>query len=188
MAVKAKQTGTKVVTGEVRFSYVSVFEPREDLSGNLKYSLLILISKTDTDTLNAISAAYQEAVQNGVAKLWKTKPADLGFTLRDGDELADKGEEYEGCYFMRVASNSRPQIVDKNLNPITDETEVYSGCYGAVSMTLFPYDKAGNRGISASLLNVQKLSDGDSLTGRSSAREDFDIIADEAPAALGFLG
>ncbi|MDM0258255.1 DUF2815 family protein, partial [Clostridioides difficile] len=53
-------------------------------------------------------------------------------------------------------------------------TEVYSGCYGRVSINFFPYNSAGNKGIGCGLQNVQKLADGEVLGGaRASAEADF---------------
>ena len=39
---------TKVVTGEVRFSFLNVFEPKSINGSDPKYSVSLLIPKTDT--------------------------------------------------------------------------------------------------------------------------------------------
>ena len=45
---------TKVVTGKVRFSYAHVWEPASINGGDEKYSVSILIPKSDKKTLKAI--------------------------------------------------------------------------------------------------------------------------------------
>ena len=52
---------TQITTGRVRFSFVNIFTPKENQSGQLKYSLTLLIPKTDKKTLDKIAAAIEEA-------------------------------------------------------------------------------------------------------------------------------
>ena len=95
---------------------------------------------------------------------------------QDGDEDADLEmyPEYAGHYYFSVSSKTKPGIVDKDLDPIIDSTEVYSGCFARVSINAFPYNVQGNKGVSFGLNHVQKLADGDYLGGRSRAEDDFD--------------
>ena len=61
-------SNTKVTTGEVRFSFPHVFQPHANNPGQEeKYSVTILIPKTDTATIDAIQAAMQAAAQEGVS-------------------------------------------------------------------------------------------------------------------------
>lgn len=179
MAVTTQNT-TKVVTGKVRLSYVHVFEPFSNNDDqDKKYSTVILIPKSDTKTIAALKAAQAAAAEAGKAKTFNGKiPANLKTTLHDGDEEGDleKNPEYEGHMFMTVSSKTKPGIVDKDVNPILDSTEVYSGCYARVSINAFAYNTQGNRGISFGLNHVQKLDDGDYLGGRSKAEDDFEAV------------
>ncbi len=147
----------------------------------LKFSVTALIPKTDTSTMNRIRAAQKAAIELGIQTKWKGKrPAALNDNVKDGDEM--DAPECHGCWVVRLASKDRPGVVDANLNPITDPSEVYSGCYGRVSMNFFPYSASGNNGVSAGLNNVQKTRDGESLGGRARADEDFDVYgAADAP-------
>lgn len=166
---------TKVVTGKVRFSYAHLFQPWAGQEGQEpKYSVCLLIPKKDKKTLAKIAEAIDEAAQDGISSKWGgKKPKNLHFPLRDGDEERE-GAEYEGMMFLNASSKQRPCVVDKDLNEILDPEEVYSGCWGRVSINFFAYDAAGNRGIGAGLNNVQKLSDGERLGGgRTSAEDDF---------------
>lgn len=174
---------TKVVTGKVRLSYVNIFKARSfQAGGEEKFSLCILIDKKDITTLGKIKAAIDAAKKQGIADKWGGKlPGNLKMPLRDGDaERADEAEEYTGKFFMNANSNQKPGIVDENLNEILDNTEVYSGCYGRVSINFFPYNSNGSKGIAVGLNHVQKLADGEPLgAARASAEDDFaDSIED----------
>jgi hypothetical protein len=144
-----------------------------------KYSVCLLIPKSDKDTLKKINAAIEAAKQQGVS-LWGGKiPPNLKLPLRDGDEERPDQPEYEGMYFINASSKTAPGVVDKNVQPILDSTEVYSGCYARVSINFYPFNKAGNKGVACGLNNVQKIADGDYLGGRSRAEDDFDPIYDD---------
>lgn len=177
----AEQT-TKVVTGKVRFSYVNIFKARSFQAGqDEKFSICLLIDKKDKATLSKIKAAIEAAKKDGIANKWGGKlPGNLKMPLRDGDvERAEEAEEYEGMFFLNANSNTKPGIVDENLNEILDSTEVYSGCYGRASINFFPYNSNGSKGIAVGLNNIQKLADGEPLGGtRASAESDF---ADSRP-------
>ncbi|MBQ7850449.1 MAG: DUF2815 family protein [Clostridia bacterium] len=182
---RARRMATKCVTDKVRFSYVNIFKSRSFREGQeAKYSICLLIPKDDKKTVSKIQKAIDEAVQEGIASKWGgKKPKNLRLPLRDGDEeRADEAAEYEGMYFMNANSNTKPGIVDKDLNEILDPDEVYSGCWGRASVNFFAYDSNGNRGIGCGLNNIQKLKDGERLgAARASAEDDFsdDYVDDE---------
>ena len=168
---------TKVVTGLVRFSYVNIFKSRSFHEGqDAKYSICLLIPKDDKATIKKIKAAIEEAIRDGVSSKWGgKKPSNLKLPLRDGDdERADEAEEYEGMYFLNASSNTKPGIVDKDLNEILDPDEVYSGCWGRASINFYAFNTNGNKGIGAGLNNIQKVKDGEHLgAARASAESDF---------------
>jgi hypothetical protein len=168
---------TKVITGKVRFSYVNIFRSRAFREGqDAKYSICLLIPKEDKAGIAKIRAAMDEAVQDGITSKWGgKKPKNLHLPLRDGDEdRADEAPEYAGMMFLNANSNTKPGIVDKDLNEILDPDEVYSGCWGRASINFFPYDSNGNRGVGVGLNNIQKLKDGDHLgAARAKAEDDF---------------
>lgn len=179
---------TKVVTGEVRLSYAHLFEPfsnNEDQPA--KYSTVLLIPKSDKRTLKALREAQEAALEKGKDGVFKGKiPKAWNNTLRDGDEEADleQNPEYEGHMFMSVSSKTKPGIVDRDVQPILDSTEIYSGCYVRVSINAFPYSVQGNKGVSFGLNHVQKLRDGEYLGGRSRAEDDFDALDDDEGSDL----
>lgn len=170
---------TKVVTGPVRLSYCHLFEPHSSFEGqDAKYSTVILIPKTDTVTINKIKAAQQTALQAGIGKFGGTIPKNWKNTLHDGDVEADldKNPEYAGHMYMSVSNKTRPGIVDQQVNPIMDQTEVYSGCYARVSMNAFAFNSNGSKGISFGLNHVQKIKDGEPFGNVTRAEDDFDAV------------
>lgn len=170
---------TKVVTGKVLLSYLNVAKPVGVNGGEPKYSVSVIIPKSDTKTLNKIKAAIEAAKKEGTAKLGKKIPANLKTPLRDGDIDRPDDEAYADSYFVNANSRTKPGIVDRNLEPIIDMTEIYSGCYGRVSMVFYPYNVNGNKGIAAGLQNIQKLEDGEPLGGKSRPEDDFGVADDD---------
>lgn len=169
---------TKVIV-PCRFSYLHCWEPAAVNGGEPKYSVSAIIDKKDTKTINAIKAAIEQAKKDSVSKWGGKVPGNLHLPLRDGDIDRPDDEAYAGCYFFNANSRQAPQVVDAKVQPILDQSEVYSGCYGKISVTFYGYNANGNRGIAAGLGNIQKLRDGESLGGRSNAADDFQTEEDE---------
>ena len=169
---------TKVII-PCRFSYFNGWEPTSVNGGDPKYSVSAIIPKSDTASIEAIKAAIEQAKKDSIGKWGGKIPANLKLPLRDGDIDRPDDEAYAGCYFFNANSRQAPQIVDKKVQPILDQSEVYSGCYGRISVTFYGYNSNGNRGIAAGLGNIQKLKDGEPLGSRSNAAEDFDTVEDD---------
>ena len=167
-----------LVTGKVRFSYVNVFEPRVTPNGDEKYSITLLIPKTDGDTYQRISAEINKTLQENLATTFKgVMPSNPKLPIHDGDGTRQSGESYgpecKGCWVITANSNNAPEVVDANCNPIISKNDFYSGCFGRASLRFYAYNQNGNKGIGCGLGNVQKLEDGQPLDGRTTAAEDF---------------
>lgn len=169
---------TKVIV-PCRFSYLHCWQPDSVNGGDPKYSVSAIIPKSDTKTINAIKAAIEQAKKDSVSKWGGKVPVNLKLPLRDGDIDRPDDEAYKDSYFFNANSRQAPQVVDAKVQPILDQSEVYSGCYGKISVTFYGYNSNGNRGIAAGLGNIQKLRDGESLGGRSNAADDFQTEEDE---------
>lgn len=169
---------TKVVVPG-RLSYVNVFEPKSINGSDPKYSVSIIIPKSDKKTINVVLKVIEAAKEEGVPKFGGKVPSNLKTPLRDGDIDRLDHSNYEGCYFINANSKEAPQVVDGKVQTILDRSEVYSGCYGKVSLNLYAFNVNGNRGIAAGLGNVQKLKEGEPLGGKSRAEDDFEIEADD---------
>lgn len=176
---------TKVITGKVRFSYANVWEPKSINGSDPKYSVSLIIPKSDKETIRKIKAAIETAKKEGIAKLGGKIPSNLKTPLRDGDIDRSDDEAYRNSYFVNANSTAKPGIVDKNVEPILDQTEFYSGCYGRASIIFYAYNANGNKGIACGLQNLQKLEDGEPLGGRSRAEDDFTAIFDDEDDILG---
>lgn len=170
------ENSTKVITGKVRFCYANVFEPKVVNEGDEpKYSICILIPKDDAKTIDKINKAVEAAKQAGKSKLADKNgkiPSNIKTPLRDGDDERGDDPAFEGMYFINANSCYKPSIVDKDLNPIMEKEEFYSGCYGRASINFYAYN-VQSKGIAAGLNNLQKLSDGERLEGASSPEADF---------------
>ena len=165
---------TKVITGvNTRWSYANVWEAKSINGGAPKYSVSLIIPKSDTKTIEKIKAAIQAAYEEGESKLkgnGKTVPAlsVLKTPLRDGDL-----EAYANSYFVNANSGTAPGIVDADRQPIIDHSEVYSGVYGRASINFYAFNSNGNKGIACGLNNLQKMRDGEPLGGKTRAEDDF---------------
>ncbi|KUK13260.1 MAG: hypothetical protein XD52_1457, partial [bacterium 42_11] len=146
-----------------------------------KYSVSLIIPKSDTKTLSAINEAVNAAIEEGKGKFGSKIPnkAALKLPLRDGDIDRPDDEAYANSYFINANSNTPPQIVDKNINPILERSEVYSGVYARVSINFYAFNSNGNKGIACGLGNIQKIRDGEPLGGRTNAADDFATDVDD---------
>lgn len=169
----------KVITGpNTRWSYCNVWEAKAIQGGTPKFSVSLIIPKSDVRTVERVKAGIQAAYEDGQGKLkgnGRSVPplASLKTPLRDGDIERPDDPAYKGCYFINANSTNRPEVVDADLNPITVRSEVYSGVYGRVSISFFAFNSNGNKGIACGLNNLMKVRDGEPLGGRSSAAMDF---------------
>ena len=176
---------TKVITGpNTTFSYLNCWDPKAIQGGTPKFSVSLIIPKSDVKTIEKIKAAIQAAYEEGQSKLkgnGKSVPAlsTLNTPLRDGDLERPDDEAYKNSYFINANSGTAPGIVDADRNPIIDRSEMYSGVKGRASINLYAYNVNGNRGIACGLNNLQKISDGTPLGGKSRAEDDFATEDDE---------
>lgn len=168
---------TRVVTGVVRLSYAHIWQPQSFNGGTPKYSVSIIIPKSNRTTIEKIERAIAAAYREGSGKLkgsGRSVPplSALKTPLRDGDLERPDDEAYANAFFLNATSNRAPQIVDLDRREINDESEVYSGVYARVSLNFYAFSVNGNRGIAAGLNNIQKVRDGEPLGG-ATAQQDF---------------
>lgn len=176
----------RIVTVYGRLSYAHLNTPHApNDQAEPKYSATLLIDKNDTDALKAVNQAITAAVEEGVNRRTFTQPIDPNHTkyppLRDGDTPNDSGEprgaEFAGHYFIAAKNKKQPIVVNANRQPIIDPDDVYSGCYVNMAVEFYAYSTSGNKGISASLIGVQKVKDGDRLGAEPPKAEDvFGVI------------
>lgn len=183
--VKNATNPMKVITGpNTRWSYANVWEAKSINGGAPKYSVSLIIPKSDTKTVSKIQAAIEAAYKEGESKLkgnGKSVPAlsVLKTPLRDGDTERPDDEAYADAYFINANSASAPGIVDADRQPVIDRAEVYSGVYGRASINFYAFNSNGNKGIACGLNNLQKVKDGEPLGGKSRAEDDFATEEDD---------
>jgi hypothetical protein len=179
-ATKEKEKMATKVVIDCLLCYAHVWEPTAiNDDGVKKYSVACLIKKSDKKQIKQIEAAVQAAIEIGKVKKFEGKVGKLELPLRDGDEDKPDDENYEDCYYINAKSTTPPGIVDANCKKILDRDEVYSGIQAKVSITFFPYNTKGNKGIAAGLNHVMKIADGERIGGRQSAEADFGFAASE---------
>lgn len=175
---------TKVITGKVRLSYANIFEPKSINGSDPKYSVSLIIPKSDKQQIEVIEEAINNAIEAGKTKLAGKNgkvPSTIKLPLRDGDEERPDDENYADSYFLNANSTKAPAVVglekDRNTGKAISlgEDDVYSGCYARVSINFYAFNTNGNKGIACGLGNIQKVEDGERLGGGSSAEEDFDF-------------
>jgi hypothetical protein len=175
----------KVTTHEFRVSFPQVFAPKSFNNGEPKYSVTMLFPK-NVDLAKKPAGAksgvsMKEAVFNCLKEEFgadKAKwPKGLKLPFRDGNEKPDF-EGYKDSIFVRASSKKKPGLVDQGLQSITHEESFYPGCYARATLIAFYYDTAGNKGVSFSLQNLQKTRDGENMSGRKRAEDEFDSIED----------
>jgi hypothetical protein len=179
-------TETTAVVQNVRLSYVNVFKPysnNPDLQA--KYSTTILLPKSDLASKQRLDAAIQAAAQKGLNEKWNgVMPPVVANPIHDGDGVKQDGtpfgDECKGCWVFTTSSNAdrQPQIVDQNVQPILDQSQIYSGVYANVAINVFPYMHTGKKGVGFGLTHIQKVRDGEVLGGAP-------VAADKLFTALG---
>lgn len=170
---------TKIII-PCRISFANIWEAKSINGSDPKYSVSCVIPKSDKKTLAKINAAIEAAKEEAKGKKWGGKiPPNLKLPLRDGDIERPDDENYANCMFLNANSSDKPGIVDRQVNPILDPMQVYSGCYCNVSLSLYGFNSNGNRGIACGLGNIQWLKDGERLSGKADAASDFDAVADD---------
>ncbi len=170
-----------VTTDKVRLSFVHLLKPYAYQPGQEeKYSCTILLPKSDVATKQRLDAAVQAAIERGVSDKWSgVRPPQIPVPIYDGDGVKPSdgmpfGDECKGHWVFTASAkvDYKPEVVDANLNPIINPTEVYSGMYARVNISFYPYSFAGKKGIGCGLGPIQKIADGEPLGGSAPRASD----------------
>lgn len=177
MANKAEQT---ITVGVARLSYANLFKPvARNPQDDPKYGTTILIPKNDVRSKQLIDMAIEAAKQTGLMDQFQgVIPPILSTPVHDGDGTRPSdgmpfGDECKGHWVFSASSTIAPSVLDQNKQPIIRESEIYSGAYAYVSVTFFPYNRNGKKGIGCALNHVMKWQDGEPLAGGISADAAF---------------
>lgn len=184
---------TTITIGECRGSYVSILQPKPPFNapmGEPKYSMTVLVPKTNTQAKAAMDAAVKAAIEQGVNSKWNgQRPPMPAICIHDGDGPRPSdgqpfGPECKGHWvFTASAKADRPPfVVDANVQKIISPAEIYSGMYCNVNVTFYAYNNSGKKGIGCGLNGVQKTRDGEPLGGGVSLEEMFSAVGGSQPA------
>lgn len=181
-----------VTINDVRFSYCNLFQPKAPFNnpqGEPKYSVTVLVPKTNTAAKAVIDNAISQAIDAGVSSKWNgVRPPQPSICVHDGDgprpsDGSAFGEECKGCWVFTASTKQPPFVVDEYVQNVIDPTKVYSGMWGNVNVTFFAYNNAGKKGIGCGLNGVQKIRDGEALGGQITAQEAFKPVGTPPAAA-----
>jgi hypothetical protein len=172
-AKKPKQKAVITPAGIASYAFVWKKQPSMTAGQEGKYSITLIVSKkANLDELK--KACLTAAVKKFGDKAKRLIEAGrIKLPFRDGDEDREDDEIYAGKIFFAAKSNDPPGIVDEEGERITDQFDFYSGCKCRISVWPYGYDVNGNKGVALSLNNIQKLGDGERLSGRGSPEDDF---------------
>ena len=170
----------KVTTKKIRMSYPHIWEKDQ----NEKYSMTVLVPKSDKDTVDKIMAAVKgvyDENKNGALKGLLFD--EVAKPYHDGDGRKPKGgaygDECKGCYVINAKSNNPVPVVERDPKvTCTDESHIYPGCYGRVNLGFYAYNSNGNRGIGAFLNGIQTYNYGDRIGNNFNAEEFADGYED----------
>lgn len=173
----------------VRFSFVSVFEPKSVDGSEPKYSVQVLIPKKHDSIIKAVEQAIADAVKIGVEKkLFGPKASahdQFRWCLRDGDKEAEASDDgskdyLKGHVFFNASCQEKnpPTVVDRYLKPIFNREEFYSGCWGVINCNFFPF-KHGKGGVACGLNSIMKREEGERLDNRVTAEQAFADLVDK---------
>jgi hypothetical protein len=180
---------TTIIIGPVRTSFCHLWEPKAPKGSDKATYSVQLVFDEDGPIAKQIEAAIEEAREEGGKKLEGVKASKLRNPLYDGETEFPGDDFYKGKKYVNASNTRQPGIAKKvkgEVVTITDEEEVYSGCWVYAELNFFAYNNVG-AGIGVSLQNVLKAKDGERLDGRRSAETTFagvdfgDTEEDDAP-------
>jgi len=145
--------------GDPKFEITLIFDEDTDLRAMKKAAQEVGIEK--------FGVKFPEMVKKG-KYLWPF--VDNADMVNDDDEPIT-GFENPGTK-VKFKTKDKPGIVDGDAEPIMDKSEIYDGMRARVSCRPFAYDNE-SKGVAFFLINVQKLGDGDRLSGDPAAEDDF---------------
>lgn len=183
----------EVVVENTRLSYVSLLEPKANLSGVLKYSASVIIplelNGKPNPMIKVVKGAVETAMNQAVAagKLKEVMKPGVASPLRDGTaeyNMEKRDVSYNGSLFFNANANDRPSLVDSRMSPIMDPAEVYSGMWAHVAVSFYYTDKGGSPKVAVGLNHVMKIRDDTRLDGRTDVTQAFSKYApeDEVPS------
>lgn len=181
----------RVLTPECRLSYCNLVTARAPQNGvgDPKFSVTLLIPKSNPTIKQELDAAMNAAAEVGVNAKWNgVRPARIESVVHDGDGVRPSGEpfgeECRGCWVVTASSKNKPYVCGAdNVNCELAPTDIYSGMYARVSINFYAYNSAGKRGVGCGLRAVMKTRDGEPLSNSVVTAAEFAGVGGVQPQA-----
>jgi Protein of unknown function (DUF2815) len=168
-----------MVLPAARANYAYVFKPRasDEPGKEGSYSITLAIPKDDDkspeEDINSLILEAARSKWGDEASRWLER-GKIASPLHDGDDNDD--ETMHGHWLItarRKESFGPPGVVDARVMPIVNQTDFYSGCICYASVSFFPYENKGKKGVGCGLNNLQKIKDGERIGGKTDPKQDF---------------
>lgn len=184
-----------VVLNMVRLSFPKLWKPEASIEGGTPKFGASFLMDPDSDTGKANIKKLEAAIKAAATKTWAEKADKVRKALdsdrsglRDGDS-ATNGEGdvysgYENMQFVSASNRKRPQVLNRDKTPLTEEDGViYGGCYvdAVVSVWATSDKKLGGNGIFCTLELVRFRKDGEPFGAAPIDADDYldDLDDDE---------
>ena len=165
-----------LLSPKARCAFVTLLQAKSFEDGEAKFSVVLVFDKAAQATPEY--KRMEAAADKCAAEKW---PAGLPAKFNGPFRPSSEKPEYlpADCTFISISSKLKPQCVDADGTDLFETSELYSGIYGRASLTVYPYDKKGNKGVAFGLNNFQKLGEGEPMSNRPSAASDFGTVSAE---------
>lgn len=170
-----------------RVSFPKLFEPSINDQGKKSWSVVLVFDKAAQATPEF--AEMVKTIEQTAAERFGTKiPSGIkrkSLEPKSGYPITSTAakEQYfgwadDGSVMVTLSSRYPALVVDRDKSEILEQDQVYAGCYARASYSCYAYSASGNEGVSLGLRALQKVKDGEALTGggRASA-DDFGDVA-----------
>ena len=177
-------------TGPVQIAFPHVFTKRQPSKDRPdmkpKYEVTCLFPDRNDKKLLEMNDVAKVVIRES----WPNTPPNLAtpFAKMD-DSIANRENEgkeplagwVRGGIAVALRSDNRPQIVNRSLEPVTQEDDlIYGGCICIVSYRCYSTKKGGRPRICFSLENIQYHSPGKRFVGgKNEASADFEPLDDD---------
>jgi hypothetical protein len=155
-------------------SFLNLQKPRAIVDGGEpRFSLTLIFDKAAQ--ARPEFRALQQGIDAALKERWPGKlPVGLMSPFHDGAEKAEKYDGYKpGDIFISPWTKDKPPVVNAQRQDLLDFSEVWAGWIARAHVRPFSYDRAGKRGCSFFLDDVQFLRPGKRLDGRKHPSESY---------------
>lgn len=174
---------TVILTPVFRLSYPNVWKTKyNQLAKRDQYDIQMIFDKA---TCKEALMPLVKLMNDLAIWKWGNKPAGFLNPFKDGDTVKDsagtflheKNPAFKGAILLSSWSKLAPGVMDPTgKNPITQQDEIYGGCFCRAQLNGYAYEKGQNRGVSFGLLHIQKIKDGEHFGNRTRPEDAFSAV------------